>query len=156
MNKNLLKKDRMRFVKNKMSANLVYLSIIFNVLYFVSIYSSDVANYYYSRLIGVSVIYNLLFFLSAFLCSEGLKNYKMSYSIVIAVVGLLQFVRILGFPTDASNTVLENVGRVMEKKQQIYTITMLCLSGASALAAGAVGLARTLILEKYKNSTGNE
>ena len=67
MNNELLKKDRMRFVKNKTSSNLAYLAIIFNVLYFISIYSSDVGNYYYTILIGVSVVYNLLFLLTAFL-----------------------------------------------------------------------------------------
>ena len=35
MDKELLKKDRMRFVKNKASSNLAYLAIVFNVLYFV-------------------------------------------------------------------------------------------------------------------------
>ena len=94
MNQELLRKDRMRFVKNKASANLAYLSIVFNVLYFVSIYSSNVGDYYYSILMGVSVVYNLLFLLSAFLSSEGLKSYKRSYAILITVVGALQLVRI--------------------------------------------------------------
>ena len=44
----VVKKDRLRFTKNKISATLCYLAILFNVLYFVNIYSSDVGNYYYS------------------------------------------------------------------------------------------------------------
>ena len=96
MDKNLIKRDRLRFIKNTASANLAYLAILFNVLYFVSIYSSDPGNYYYNIEIGVSVIYNLLFLLTAFLSSEGLKGYKKSYAIIIIVIGALQLVRILG------------------------------------------------------------
>ncbi len=152
MNRNLLKKDRMRFVKNKASANLAYLAIVFNVLYFISIYSSDVGNYYYSIMIGVSVVYNLLFLLSTFLSSEGLKRYKLSYAIVITVVGALQLVRIFGFPMGAINEVTSDGGRVMEIGQFIYTVAMLCLSAAAAVASGVIGIVRTKALEKYNQS----
>ena len=152
MNNELLKKDRMRFVKNKASSNLAYLAIIFNVLYFISIYSSDVGNYYYTILIGVSVVYNLLFLLTAFLSSEGLKNYKLSYAIVIAVVGAMQIVRIFGFPLDGSKAILDDGTVVMQTKQFIYTVCMLSLSAASAIASGVIGFIRTKQLEAYKKT----
>lgn len=152
MDNALLKKDRMRFVKNKTSANLAYLAIVFNVLYFVSIYSSDVGNYFYSIKIGVSVVYNLLFLLTAFLASEGLKNYKKSYAIIITVVGALQLVRIFGYPMEGAKTVLENGEKVMETSQVVYTIIMLSLSAAAAIASGVVGIIRTTMLEKYNAS----
>ena len=155
MNNELLKKDRMRFVKNKTSANLAYLSIIFNVLYFVSIYSSDVGNYYYTILIGVSVVYNLLFLLTAFLSSEGLKNYKLSYAIIITVIGAMQLIRIFGFPMDAVKTVISDGSKVMQTRQFIYTVTMLSLSAASAIASGVIGIVRTKALEEYNNSLKN-
>ena len=56
MDNKLIKQDRLRFTKNTASANLAYLAILFNVLYFVSIYSTDPGNYYYSIDIGVSVV----------------------------------------------------------------------------------------------------
>ena len=152
MNNELLKKDRMRFVKNKTSSNLAYLSIIFNVLYFISIYSSDVGNYYYTILIGVSVVYNLLFLLTAFLSSEGLKNYKLSYAIVITVVGIMQLVRIFGFPMDAISEVTSDGAKVMGTGQFIYTVTMLSLSAAAAIASGVIGIIRTKTLENYQRS----
>lgn len=152
----LMKKDRMRFVKNKTSANLAYLAIIFNVLYFISIYSSDPGNHYYSIKIGVSVIYNLLFLLTVFLASEGLKNYKISYAVIITVVGILQIVRIFGYPMEGAKTVLASGERVMETKQVVYTVTMLALSAASAIASGVIGIVRTEILEKYKASLPKE
>lgn len=155
MDKNLLKKDRMRFVKNDASASLAYLSIVFNVLYFVSIYSSDVGNYYYSITMGASVVYNLLFLLAAFLCSEGIKNYKLSYSIIITVIGALQLVRILGYPMDAFNSVTTDGSAVMELGQFIYTVVMLSLSAVSAVASGAIGIARSEELRLYNKSLEN-
>lgn len=156
MDNALLKKDRMRFVKNKTSSNLAYLAIIFNVLYFISIYSSDVGEFYYSIKIGVSVVYNLLFLLTVFLSSEGLKNYKKSYAIIIVVVGALQLVRIFGYPMEGAKTVLANGEKVMEASQVAYTITMLALSAAAAITSGVVGIIRTTMLEKYQATLPEE
>ena len=69
--------DRMRYTKNTLSSSLALCAIVFNVLYFVSIYESDVGSWYYSMLIGASIVYNLLFMLMVFLASEGVKNYKI-------------------------------------------------------------------------------
>ena len=149
MDRDTLKKDRMRFVKNKTSANLSYLAIVFNVLYFISIYSSDVGNHYYSIMIGVSVVYNLLFLLTAFLSSEGLKRYKLSYAVIITVVGALQLVRIFGYPMSGIRTVMSDGTVAMGTGQFIYTVVMLSLSSASAITAGVVGIIRTTQLEKY-------
>ena len=41
----LIQRDRMRFTKNTLSSSLALLAILFNVLYFVSIYRSDVGSY---------------------------------------------------------------------------------------------------------------
>ena len=155
MKKDLLKKDRMRFVKNKASSNLAYLAIVFNVLYFVSIYSSDVGNYYYSIIMGVSVVYNLLFLLTAFLCSEGLKNYKLSYGIIITVVGALQLVRILGYPVGALTAVTSDGSAVMGTGQFIYTVLMLSLSSFSAIGSGVIGILRTIELDNYNKTLAN-
>ncbi len=153
-----IKKDRLRFTKNKMSANLSYLAILFNVLFFVSIYSSDVGQYYYTYLIGISVVYNLLFLLTVFLCSEGVKNYSTVYSVILIVVGLLQIVRIFGFPVDANEAVMPLPGgdteQVMKTGQFVYTVILLLLSAASCIAAGVIGYIRTSILNNYKKEIG--
>ena len=155
MDKSLLKKDRMRFVKNDASSTLAYLAIVFNVLYFISIYSSDVGNYYYSITMGVSVVYNLLFLLAAFLCSEGLKNYKLSYGIIITVIGALQLVRIFGYPLGALNAVTTDGNAVMDIGQFIYTVVMLSLSAASGVASGIIGIIRAEELKKYNKTLEN-
>ena len=157
MDAKTIKKDRLRYTKNKLSANLAYLAILFDVLYFVSIYSSDVDTYYYTMTIGFSVLYNLVFLLTAFLSSEGVKNYKLNYSWVIMVVGVLQFVRILGIPRMAHNTILALDGAetvVMGNQQFTWVCTCLILSGLACLASGLAGVYKATTLNKYLKEKG--
>lgn len=154
---NTIKKDRLRYTKNKLSANLAYLGILFDVLYFVSIYGSDVGNYYYTMTIGFSVIYNLVFLLVAFLSSEGVKNYKVNYSYAIIVVGILQFVRIFGIPRMAHSAKMLLDGEeimVMADKQFYYVAICLVLSGVACIVSGAVNLYKASVLTKYKTENG--
>ena len=102
----LIQRDRMRFTKNTLSSSLALLAILFNVLYFVSIYKSDVGSYYYNILMGASVLYNLLFLLVVFLSSEGVKGYKLSFAFVLLVVGALQILRIFILPARAHAAVV--------------------------------------------------
>lgn len=159
MDKQEIKKDRLRYTKNKTSANLTYLAIVFDVLYFISIYSSDVNNYYYTITIGVSVVYNLMFLLIAFLSSEGLKNYKLSYAYTIIAVGIMQMVRILGIPKNAHETLTTVDGvdiLVMADKQYMYVIVCLLVSAACAIAAGIIGIYKSTTLTKYMKEKGLE
>ncbi len=152
-----IKKDRLRYTKNSLSSTLAILAIVFNVLYFVSIYSSDINQYYYTYNIGLSVVYNLLFLLFTFLCSEGLKNYKYSYAFLIILLGLLQIVRIFEIPTKAHNAieVVEGVEQlVMGDGQFVYVIIMLCLSCLAAVASGVIGIYKTAVLRAYNKSIG--
>ena len=154
---NLIKKDRMRFTKNSLSATLCYIAILFNVFYFVNIYSTDVGTYYYTIQIGASVVYNLLFLLFTFLCSEGVKGYSKGYSIFLLGIGAMQLVRIFGIPMKAHNTIisLNKVDTlVMDDKQFALLIVFLCISAACCIAAGIIGLIKTITLENYKKETG--
>lgn len=105
-NENMIKRDRLRFTKNKFSANLTLLAIVLNALFFVSIYKTDVGDYYYKLIIGISVVYNLLFMLTAFLASEGVKTYKLGYSYVLIALGIGQVVRIFIIPWQARSATL--------------------------------------------------
>ena len=153
--------DRMRFTKNLLGSRLVYLAILFNVLYFVSVYESDVGNWYYQALIGVSVVYNLVFMLVAFLSSEGVKNYKTGYGYVLLGLGAGQIARIFILPlmahsaiTKRSDPVLKKVVEVpvMETPQFILVIVLLCLSAACCLIAGAAAVQRSHRLNAYNAS----
>lgn len=153
------KKDRLRYTKNTLSATMTYIAILFNVLYFVNIYQSDVGNYYYNLTIGLSVLCNLIFLLIAFLSSEGLKNYKKSYSYIIIVVGLVQIARIFGIPTmahAAKVTLGEEELLVMDDSQFQYVLICLLISAAACFVAGIVGLYKTITLNNYLKEQGLE
>lgn len=151
-----IKKDRMKYAKNKFSSNFALLSIIFNVFYFVSIYKSDVGSFYYSILIGASVVYNLLFMLFTFLCSEGVKKYSLGYSVTLVVIGVLQAVRIFYLPAKAHSTTITvgDAEKVIMNNAQYFRVTIYLLaSSAFAVIGGVVGIVRNRVLTSYIKSS---
>ena len=154
-NPKTIKLDRMRYAKNVSSSRLTYLAILFNVFYFVSIYESDVGSWYYRIMIGVSVVYNLLFMLIAFLASEGVKNYKMSYSVLLLALGAGQIARVFILPMQAYQATIK-VGKVLQpvmmQNQLIWVIVWLGLSALCCFAAGITGIYRSRTLAAYKAS----
>ena len=140
--------DRMRYTKNTASSKLALLAIVFDVLFFISIYKSDVGTYYYTILIGASIIYNLVFLLAAFLCSEGVKNYKSSYSWVMIGLGIVQILRIFIIPADAHRTVLNGVN-VMGDAQFIRVVVYLAVSAVCLFAGAVINLKKSRALAHY-------
>ena len=133
-----IKRDRMRYTKDSFSSGLVLLAIVFDVLYFVSIYKTDVGRYYYTWVIGASVVYNLLFLLTAFLASQGVKNRKDGYGLTLLVIGLLQIVRIFYLPAKAYAATVEigsEVVDVMTKDQHTYVVICLAASALCCVVA---------------------
>ncbi len=144
--------DRMRFIKNTTSSRLALLAIFFDVLFFVSIYKSDVGNFYYNILIGASIIYNLVFLLAAFLASEGVKNYKQSFSWVMIVLGIIQIVRIFILPVKAHSTTLTVGGvetLVMGNGQFVRVVIYLLLSAACLFASAVINLNKSRMLAAH-------
>ena len=148
-----IRRDRLRFTKNKLSSNMILLAIAANALYFVSIYGSDVGNYYYKIFIGGSIIYNLVFMLAAFLSSEGVKNYKLSYACLSVLLGVLQVARIFGIPIRALRAKNPVAGAkcatVMSGGQFRYVTICLCVSAALLAFAGIMGVIRSSELKKH-------
>ena len=147
-----IKRDRMRFIKNSLASNLAILGILFDVFYFVSIYKSDVDTWYYTILIGGSIVYNLMFMLAVFLSSEGVKNYKKNYSYLLAVIGVLQIVRIFIIPTQAHNATTLINGETVAVMQdgQFYRVAIyLILSAACLIASAAVNFVRCRELTEH-------
>ena len=152
-----IQRDRMRFIKNSMSANLAYLGILFNVFYFVSLYKSDVDTYYYNYLIGISIVYNLVFMLAVFLASEGVKNYKKNYSYVLAVVGVLQIARIFILPMQAhaAETLVNGESVMVMQDGQFYrVVAYLVVSAVCLLASAAVNMIRCRELSEHLKTLG--
>ena len=132
------KRDIMRFTKDKRSANLVILAIVFDCLYFVSLYQTDVGSWYYTWMIGASIVYNLLFLLIAFLSSESVKSRKPGYSGILIGIGVMQFVRMFYLPAKAHAAVVVVSGvelKAMEDGQYTYVLVCLALSGLCCIAA---------------------
>ncbi len=147
-----IKRDRMRFIKNSLAANLALLGILFDVLYFVKIYQSDVGTYYYTILIGASIVYNLIFLLAVFLASEGVKNYKSGYTWLLAAIGLGQIVRIFIIPMQAHTaTTLVNGESVsvMSAGTFTYVVVLLVASAVCLLASAAVNFVRCRELAEH-------
>ena len=133
-----IKRDRMRYTKDSFSSGLVLLAIVFNVLYFVSIYQTDVGRYYYNWVIGASVIYNLLFLLIAFLASQGVKSRKSGYGLTLITIGLLQIVRVFYLPAKANVATVEigkEVMDVMSDGQHTYVVVCLVASAVCCVVA---------------------
>lgn len=155
----LIKRDRMRYIKNKSSANLAYLAILLDVIYFVSIYQSDVETWYYRWIIGISIVYNLIFMLAAFLSSEGVKNYQKNYTFVELALGVIQFVRIFILPVPAYNATL-TVGdvtiQVMHSAQ--FTLCVVCLiaSGVCLIVSGVINYIKCNELAAHMKSLENQ
>ncbi len=150
-----IQRDRMRFTKDKRSANLVLLAIVFDALYFVSIYQSDPSTYYYNWTIGASIIYNLLFLLTAFLASEAVKSRKGGFAPVLIVLGVLQIVRIFYIPAKAHASVV-TVGdvetAVMTDGQYIYVVVCLAVSAACCILAAVNSTINNRALAEHMKS----
>ena len=147
-----IQRDRMRFIRNSTSANLCYLGILFNVFYFVNLYQSDVGTYYYEIFIGAYIVYNLLFLLIVFLASEAVKNYAQNYSYLLAVIGIMQIVRIFYIPmrAHAATTMVNGVETtVMGNGQFIIQVVFLAVSAACLLVSAAVNLFKCKELSEH-------
>ena len=150
----LIQRDRMRFVKNSMCANLCYLGLLFDVFYFVLLYRRDeAAPYYYTIQIGASIVYNLLFLLIVFLSSEGVKNYGKSYSYILLVAGVMQIVRIFVIPWNAHSTPIdpEDVQSlmVMTDAHFLRCTVYLIISAVCLIVSAVVNIMRCNTLEAH-------
>ena len=146
-----VKRDRMRYTKNSLSSSLALLAIVFNVLYFVSIYQSDKGKFYYTILIGASVLYNLVFMLMAFLSSEGVKNYKSGYSWLLMALGVGQIVRIFILPQQAHQTIVQNAS-VMDDGQYAYVLFCLIASAVCCVVSAVINLIKSRQLAEHTAS----
>ncbi len=154
-----IKRDRMRYTKDSFSSGLVLLAIVFNVLYFVSIYQTDVGRYYYNWMIGASVVYNLLFLLVAFLASQGVKSRKDGYGVTLMVIGLMQIVRIFYLPANAREATVEigeEVLEVMSSGQYAYVVFCLSASAVCCVVAAVASYINNKQLANHMRQIENQ
>ena len=140
--------DRMRYTKNTTSSRLALLAIVFDVLFFISLYKSDVGSYYYTILIGASIIYNLVFLLATFLGSEGVEGYQVSYSWAMMILGILQIVRVFIIPMNAHQTLVSDAP-VMGNAQFIRIVVYLVLSAVCLFVGAIINLQKSRALSAH-------
>ena len=154
-----VKRDIMRYTKDKLSANLVIMAIVFDALYFVSIYQTDVGSYYYTWVIGASIVYNLLFLLTAFLASEGVKNRKTGYTGLLIGIGVMQIVRIFYLPAKAHAAVVAVSGEelpAMGDGQYMYVVACLAVSAVCCIVAAVTSHINNKNLAEHMRSIENK
>ena len=158
MDERTIRLDRMNYTKNTTSSRLAILAIVFDVLYFVSIYKTNM-NFFYTILMGASILYNLVFMLSAFLASEGVKNYKHSYSLLLCLLGIIQIVRIFILPMQA-HAAVETVGGVemlaMSDGQFVRVIVYLIASAVCLFISALVNHQKSRALAAHRAATLKE
>lgn len=93
----VLQDDILRYKKNKLPANLALLALVFNILYFTLLYTVHTTEAY-KIWIGFSVIVNLLVLLFGFYASESVKSYNKKACIMLAVLAVVQIIRIFYYP----------------------------------------------------------
>ena len=157
-NPKTIKLDRMRYAKNVSSSRLTYLAILFDVLYFVSVYESDVGSWYYQILIGASIVYNLLFMLMTFLASEGVKSRKTGFTIPLIALGAFQIIRVFYLPALAHSSTVVIAGEeivVMGDGQYMYTIACLLISAVCCIVAAVISFMNNKKLAAHMQSLEN-
>ncbi len=144
-----VKIERMAYTKDKIPSWFALLAILANVLYFVSIYKTNVSAYY-SYIIGISVILNLLFMLAAFLCSEGVKAYKKAFGITMIVLGAIEIARIFYFPLKGLTTIETTTNLpIMDTAQFIRCVIYLSIAAGLLIAGGILSIRNSQILENH-------
>ena len=141
MNDQSVRLDRMRFTKNTTSSRLVLLAIVLDALYFVSLYR-----------INLDYYYNMMFMLAAFLASEGVKNYKQSFSGVLCVLGVIQIARIFILPVPAHQATVTVGGTellAMSNGQFTWSVIYLVGSAACLFVAAVINFTKSRALKAH-------
>ncbi|MBE6104065.1 MAG: hypothetical protein IIY51_00485 [Erysipelotrichaceae bacterium] len=151
MDREKIKLDRMRYVKDSGPSNLAILAVVFDILYFVLIYKIN-NEFFYNYSIGVSVVINLLFMLFGFWCSIEVKNYHGKFGYLMIALGIVQIIRIFVYPMSAHGAVTivdGNNVQVMTNTQFISSIAFLVASAACMVFGGLLSMKNSKTLQNH-------
>jgi anaerobic C4-dicarboxylate transporter len=138
--------ERMRYKNDRLSANLVLISIVCNVVFFVTLYSNSSVVPDYQ--IGMDVIINLLFLLIAFLAGEEAKVYTQKWAFVIFALAVVQAARIFWLPEHFNQLEQLIDGAYLRARYSMI------LSAAFMFAAAVTSYSNSTALRKYLNGLG--
>ncbi len=151
MDKERIKLDRMRYVKDSTPSNLAILAVVFDILFFVLIYKINI-EFFYNYSIGASVVINLLFMLFGFWCSIEVKNYHGKFGYLMIALGIVQIIRIFVYPMSAHGAVTVVDGnnvQVMTNAQFISSIVYLVVSAACMVFGGLMSMKNSKTLQNH-------
>ena len=154
MDREKLKLDRMRYVKDSTPSLFAIAAIVFDVLYFVLIYKIN-NEYFYTFMIAVSIIANLLFMLFGFWCSIEVKNYHGKFGYLMIFLGIVQIVRMFIFPMQAHSAKVligEELRIVMTTAQFTRSLVYLGISAAFMIAGGVLSILHSKTLMNHLKS----
>lgn len=136
VNQKIISGDVLRYKKNKLAAAFALLGLAFNCLYYTVLYCMSERTFY-TNLIGLSVLVNLFVLLAAFLSSEGVKNYKKHFAVLLLILAAIQIIRIFIYP-------LKVLEVEVPEGKTFYEIT-----GANYFGANLTASATTTIMIVY-------
>ena len=138
---------RMRYQTDKRSSSFCILAIVFNVIYFLSLYSNNSLNPDFQM--GLDVLYNILFMLFAFLTSEKVKAYAKNWSYYAIIGGALQVLRIFWLPAHYLKA------ETLTHDKWIILVAALAASAVCLVLAGINCYMNSTTLEKYLAKENN-
>jgi TRAP-type uncharacterized transport system fused permease subunit len=133
--------ERMQYQIDRLSYWLCVLSIVFNVVYFVSIYTNKVVAP--DLTIGVDVIVNIVFMMIVFLGGEKLKAYQKKWNIYVMLIGAVQILRIFFIPMHFREL------EMLTGDEYTMVIVWILISGILLLLAGINSSINLKILSRY-------
>jgi hypothetical protein len=140
--------ERMRYKTDTLASGLCILSIVFDVWYFVTLYSSTTV--VPDRWMGVDILINILFMLAAFLASEEAKVYAGKWAFVMFGLAAAQLARAFWLPE-----LYRELEQLTGAAYQTARLTMLA-SAALMLLAGLVCRRNSAALRKFLAESGKQ
>jgi TRAP-type uncharacterized transport system fused permease subunit len=133
--------ERMQYQLDKLSYWLCVFSIVFNMVYFVSVYTNKVVAP--DVTIGADVVVNIVFMLIVFLGSEKLKAYQKKWNVYVMLIGVVQILRIFFVPMHY------NQMEVLIGLEHTLAVVWLSVSGILLLLAGINSSINLKVLSRY-------
>lgn len=148
--------ERMRYKNDTLSFWFCMFALIADIVQFIIIYSNSYLTavtgqsgfkYY---LIGIDIIVNILFMLFAFYVGEELKTYHIKWAVAPIIMGVIQLVRIPGFPKTMTDFEYITAAH--------YRTVVICLilSAVFMFAAAVNSLVRCTLLNRFLKAEASE
>ncbi|CCV64217.1 hypothetical protein BN85406400 [Alteracholeplasma palmae J233] len=146
-----IKLDKMMYQNNKISYNLAFLGLGFNVV-FIFLALNTINTRSYGLMTGFKVIMNIIIMLSVFLSMEKVKVYEKKFSIYLIILGIITIGRIFWLPRLflKGTHITDKLINSNYQMRAIIQIIFLALTSACFIASGIIGYFRSTALEKHR------